>query len=280
MKKFLRQNGVVLLIIALLLSILIGIGRAVARGNVDPVSNLINSITTPVRNGISSALDWAEGVYTYVFHYSELEQEIADLKAQVAKLEEEVRTSEDAARENDQLRKLLDLQERRRDFTFEAARINARSTSNWESTLTLSKGSDSGLALGNCVVSETGVLVGVISQLGTNWATVSTITNVDIEMGGMVPRTLTPGVLEGDFSLMTEGKLRLSYLPNNVQLLSGDQVLTASSGDVYPSGLVVGRVETVFSDSSGQYRYAVVKPDVDLASLIEVFVIKDFKIIE
>lgn len=280
MKKFLRQNGAVLLIIALLLSILIGIGAAFSKGNADPISNVVNTITAPVRRGVSSVLDWAEGVYTYVFHYGELQDEISQLKTQVGKLEEEVRQNEDAARENEQLRKLLDLKERRRDFTFEPARISSRSTSNWESTLTLSKGTEADIQVGDCVVSETGVLVGTVTEVGHHWSTVSTVINPDMEMGGTIPRTLSPGILEGDFALMGEGRLKMSYLPSGVQLLSGDRVLTASKGGVYPSGLVVGHIEAVFADPSGQSRYAVVIPEADLDSLIEVFVITDFDITE
>ena len=49
---------------------------------------------------------------------------------------------------------------------------------------------------------------------------------------------------------------------------------------MFPSGLVVGQVEGVFTDPSGQSRYAVVAPSAKLDSLIEVFVIKDFTIVE
>ena len=101
-----------------------------------------------------------------------------------------------------------------------------------------------------------------------------------MEMGGIITRTNSAGVLEGDFSLMKEGRLKLSYLPDGAQLVAGDEVLTSGKGDVYPSGLVVGQVEGVFSDASGMNRYAVVAPEVELDSLVEVFVIKDFDIVE
>ena len=280
MKDFFRQNGILLLVIALLLSILIGVGSALLGGDADPLSNFVNTVTAPVRGGVSAALDWTEGVYSYVFHYEELNSQLDDLRAQVADLEEQVRQGAEASRENEQLRELLDLQARRRDFTFEAARVTARSTSNWESTLTLNKGSSAGVEAGSCVITETGVLVGVVSDVGLNWSTVSTIINTDIEMGGIVARTYSAGILEGDFTLMGKGRLKLSYLPDGAQLVSGDEVLTSGKGDVYPSGLVVGQVEGVFTDPSGMTRYAVVAPDVDLSSLVEVFVIKDFDIVE
>ena len=280
MKKFFRQNGILLLVIALLLSILIGLTSALMGGNADPLSNVVNTVTAPVRGGIAAVLDWAEGVYAYVFRYGEIQDELDSLLAQVAELEEQVREGQEASRENEQLRELLNLQQRRQDFEFEAARVTGRSTDNWESTLTLSKGSSDGVQAGNCVITETGVLVGVVSKVGLNWSAVSTVISTDTEMGGIVSRTYSAGVLEGDFSLMQEGKLKLNYLPDSAQLVSGDEVLTSGRGEVYPAGLVVGQVEGVFTDPSGMTRYAVVVPDVDLEQLVEVFVIKSFDIVE
>lgn len=280
MKKFFRQNGILLLVIALLLSILIGLTSALMGGNADPLSNGVNTVTAPVRGGIAAVLDWAEGVYAYVFRYGEIQDELDSLRAQVAELEEQVREGQEASRENEQLRELLNLQQRRQDFEFEAARVTGRSTDNWESTLTLSKGSSDGVQAGNCVITETGVLVGVVSKVGLNWSAVSTVISTDTEMGGIVSRTYSAGVLEGDFSLMQEGKLKLNYLPDSAQLVSGDEVLTSGRGEVYPAGLVVGQVEGVFTDPSGMTRYAVVVPDVDLDQLVEVFVIKSFDIVE
>lgn len=280
MKDFLRKNGILLLVIALLMSILIGIGSAVLGGNVDPLSNIANTVTAPIRGGISTVAGWAEGGYTYVFHYGELQDELNSLRTQVAELEDAVRQGQEASRENEQLRSLLDLQEKRRDFVFESAKVTARSTSNWESILSLSKGTSAGIEVGDCVITETGVLVGVVSQVGYNWSSVSTVINTDTEMGGIVSRTYSAGVLEGDFTLMAQGKLKLNYLPEGAQLVSGDEVVTSGKGEVFPSGLVVGQVEGVFTDPSGQSRYAVVAPSAKLDSLIEVFVIKDFTIVE
>ena len=280
MKDFLRRNGIWLLVIAFLLSVLIGVLSAVMGGNADPLSNLVTTITAPVRNGVAAVGDWDQGVSRYVFRYGEMEQQIADLETENAQLQEQVRESQEALQENELLRDLLDLREKRRDFVFESAKVTARSASNWESTLTLSKGSESGVQEGNCVITSTGVLVGVVSEVGSHYATVSTVIDTGMEMGGIITRTNAAGVLEGDFSLMQEGKLRLSYLPDEAQLVTGDEVLTSGRGDVYPSGLVVGQVEGVFSDASGMNRYAVVVPEVNLDTLVEVFVIKEFDIVE
>ena len=280
MKDFLRQNGLLLIIIGGLLSILLSIASAFMGGTADPLSNLFSMVTSPVRNTVTAAADWAEGVYTYVFRYSEMENEIQELRTQVTEMEELARQGQDALRENAQLRELLGLQERRRDLVFESARVTAPATSNWKSTLTISKGSNFGIEAGDCVITEDGVLVGIVSTVGSNSSEVSTVINTDINMGGMVARTYSAGILEGDFTLMAEGCLKLSYLPDGAQLVSGDEVLTSGKGGIYPSGLVVGQVDGVFTDPSGQTRYAVIRPAVDLNRLIEVFIIKEFDIVE
>ena len=279
MKDFLRQNGILLLVAAVLLSVALSLGSAVF-GGTDPLSNAVGAVVTPFRGGITGLLDWFGGVQEYVLHYDELHEELDALRAQVAQLEDEVRQNEQAARENEKLRELLELKQKRADFSVQSARVSERSTSNWSNTLTLSRGTDAGLEAGDCVITETGALVGVLSEVGLNWSTVSTIINTTTELGGIVNRTYSAGVLEGDFTLMGQGKLKLGYLSDNAQLVSGDEVLTSGKGGVYPSGLVVGTVDGVFTDPSGINRYAVVTPAAALEDLTHVFVITDFDVVE
>ena len=95
MKNFFRQNGLLLVLIALLLSVLIGVGSALLGGNTDPLSNVVNTVASPIRGGVSAVMDWAEGVYTYVFHYQELHDQLSDLQVKVSQLEEQVRQGEE-----------------------------------------------------------------------------------------------------------------------------------------------------------------------------------------
>ena len=117
MKGFFRGNGGWLLVIALLLSVLIGVSSAVMGGNADPLSDLVTTITAPVRNGVAAVGDFVQSASRYVLHYREMEQEIADLEEQVSQLEDQVREGQDALQENVLLRELLELRERRRPLT-------------------------------------------------------------------------------------------------------------------------------------------------------------------
>ena len=280
MKDFFRNNGLLILIAAALLAALTAVGSYLFQGAPNPLENVLGVVTTPIRDGISALAGWAEGIYNYSFHYEELQAENERLRAELAQLQETARDAEAAVKENERLRELLGLREQRRELTFESATITARSTSNWASTMTLSKGSAQGVAAGDCVVDAAGNLVGIIETAGSNWSTMITVVDATLEMGALLSRTESIAILEGDFTLMAQGRLKLTYLPESTELLTGDLVLTSGLGGNYPSDLVVGSIESIHTDASGMSRYAVIAPSADLDSLVQVFIIKEFDIVE
>lgn len=280
MKDFFRQNGLLILIAALLLAAIAGVGSSLLGGTADPLSDAVGVITTPVRNGVNRFLNWTGDIRGYLTEYDELKERVSQLEQENAELREQARVGQSASEENERLRQLLDLREKHRDFVFESAMVTAFSSSNWESTLTISKGANFDVAVNDCVVTETGMLVGVVSEVGYNWATVATVIDTSIEMGGLISRTDSAGIVEGDFALMSKGRVKLSYLPQSTELIAGDEVLTSGKGGVYPAGLVVGHVADIRMDESGLTRYAEVVPEVDLSQLIQVFVITDFDLVE
>ena len=249
-------------------------------GSSGPLSGVLGVISTPVRSGLSSLAGWVEDRYNYAFRYDALKEENEQLRLYIAELEKDARLGADAIEENERLYDLLELREKRTDLHLESAKITARGATNWASTLTLNKGSDCDVAVGNCVIDQYGNLVGIVSEVSYNWCTLITVIDPDLEMGGLVARTDSAAILEGDFALMGEGKLRLSYLPENTQLLSGDQVLTSGMGGVYPSGLVVGTIDEVLTEPSGMGRYAILSPTAELDELRQVFIITQFDIVE
>ena len=280
MKKFFRENGILLLIAAVLLSVLITLCSSFFGSKVDPLGSALNTLATPVRGGINAVVNWVEGVYDYVFHYEQMEDELTQLRRRVAEMEDELRQARYARGENQRLRGLLELREQRRDFVFESAQVNAHGTRGWDDTLTISKGSTCDIEVGDCVITETGVLVGVVSQVGLNWATVDTVLSPNTELGGQTVRASIAGVLSGELDLMQEGLLKLGYLPLDHGIIEGDEVVTTGRGGVYPAGLVVGTVTEIGTDEAGLSGHALVKPAVRLDKLTQVFVIKEFDIVE
>lgn len=280
MKDFFRHNGILLLVIAVLLTVITVVASFLLGGTANPVAGVIGFITTPVRGGINSVVNWMEDRYDYSFKYDQLTAQNAELKKQVAEMEEEIRQAQSANQENDRFRSLLGFQEKHRDFKMEPAIITAHGTSNWEASFTISKGESAGVSARDCVVDEFGNLVGIVTTVGPNWATVTTVVDTGTNLGGLIGRTDIAAILEGDFALMAQGTLKLSYLPENSEIIAGDEVLTSGMGGVFPSGVVVGTVVEVHTDASGVGRYAVIAPDADLENLRQIFVIKEFDVIE
>lgn len=280
MKDFLKNNGILILIIAILISLITAVLSVTFGGIANPFANLAGIIATPFRNGFQAITEWGEGIYADAFERQAMEEELAELKKENAALKDQAREGQAASRENEQLRELLGLREERPEFEWVDAKVTAHGSSNWNSTLTIAKGSASGIEAGDCVIDQYGYLVGVIDNVGLNWASLITVTDVDFQMGGRIARTDSSAIIEGDFSLMSQGKLKMTYLPENAQLLSGDTIVTSglvSGGEAtYPSDLVVGYVEQVRTDETGMSDYAILTPATELSSLELVFVITDF----
>lgn len=279
-KDFLKKKGIKLGIVVLLVVLLCVISSSVLGGRAGFFKNLTVASESPVRKAVISMTNWLEGIYGYIYKYDQLLAENESLRAQLAEAQETARLAIDANEENERLRELLNLAEKRSDFVFESAKIVSRSASNWASTFTISKGEKSGIEIGDCVVTEYGALVGQIIELGENWATVRTIIDVDMDLGALAGFDNTAGVVVGDFSLMQNGLTKLAYLTDTSNLSIGDTVLTSGRGGKIPQGLLIGTIVEMRSASGGQSIFAVVKPDCNLDVLSQIFIIKEFDVVE
>ncbi len=279
MKNFLRNHGLWVLAAAAIISVAMA-AMSVFSSTSAPLSNLANILASPFRSAYTSVATWFNEKQAYFADVQAMEEEITQLKRKIAQMEADVRQGKLDSEENARLRNLNELRQQRRDLSdFESAYITEHSVTNWESSLTLNKGTAQGIAQGNCVVDDQGALVGVVREVGWNWCRVMTIVDTDISLGARVFRTQDLGLAEGNFSLMGNNRLRLDFLPVGCQLMGGDLVLTSGLGGFYPQDLVIGSVEEIKVDDSGAALYAVLAPAVDLSELTEVFVIKSFDIV-
>ena len=280
MKNFLKEHGLWVLFAAAVIAVALAV-MSVLSYTSSPLVNAANTIAAPFRAAYTAVATWFNDKQNYYKDTTALEEENAALRRQLAEMEDAVRQAEADSAENARLRELLNLREQRRDITgdLEAALITEHTVSNWTSALTLNKGSQHGVEVNDCVIDETGAMVGTICEVGLNWSRLLTLADTDTSLGAQVFRTGDLGLAQGDFSLMEEGRLRLDYLPADCQLLSGDLVVTSGLGGFYPSGLVIGSVKEVRLDDSGATQYAVVAPSADFDALSQVFVVKSFEIV-
>lgn len=279
MKNFLKHHGLWILFAAAVLSVSMAV-LSVLSTNSSPLVDAANTLVTPLQNGFTAIAEWFNDKQNYYKETTGLEAENAALRQRIAKMEEEVRQAKEILDENERLRKLHNFRAQRRDLTdMEPCTVTEHMVTNWTSSLTLNKGVSMGIEVGDCVLDETGCLVGVVSEAGLNWSTVLTVVDTDTSLGAKIFRTKDLCVAQGDFSLMGDRRLRLDYLPADSQLLAGDLVVTSGLGEYYPSDLVIGSVEEIQVDDSGSASYAILTPAVDVDALTEVFVLKSFEIV-
>ena len=280
MREYLRKNGIKVAIIVVAVVLLVGITAAARGGQISFVQNVTGILEAPLKRVLSSAVNWVDGIYGYIFEYDSLRAENESLRAQLAEAQESARDGIEASEENTRLRRLLELREQHTDYVLESSKVVLWSSSNWSSTFTISKGSTSGIELGAPVITEYGAVVGQITELGDTWATVSTIIDVDMSLGAFVGVSGNSGMVVGEFGLMRDKQAKLTFLADGAQIFVGDDVLTSGSGGAFPAGLVIGTLTAVQTEAGGQVEYGIVEPQCDLNSLVQVFIIKDFEVVE
>ncbi|MBR6839195.1 MAG: rod shape-determining protein MreC [Oscillospiraceae bacterium] len=280
MKEYLRKNGLRVGIIVAAAALIIGLGAATRDGRIGFVQNLSGILKSPIQKVLSSAVNWFDSMYGYLYEYDSLMAENESLRSQLADAQKSARDGIEASEENTRLRKLLELREKHTDYVMESCKVVLWSSSNWSSAFTISKGSASGIELGDPVITEYGAVVGQITELGTNWATVSTVIDVDMSVGAFVGATGNSGMVVGEYAFMRDKTAKLTYLADGAQIFVGDDVLTSGSGGAFPAGLMIGTLTAVQTEAGGQIEYGIVEPQANLDSLVQVFVIKDFTVVE
>lgn len=279
-KTFLKRKGVRIAALVLVVALVAAIVLGSLGGRAGLLRNLDGTLREPFQQAATAAAGWLESIYGYIYKYDQLQAENESLKTQLAEAQAEAREGREAVQENERYRELLEFQQRHTDFELEPAKVVAYSASNWSSVMTISKGSDAGIEVGDSVMTESGALVGQVIETGDGWASVRSVIDVDMSVGGYVSNSGTTAMVVGDFSLMQDGCVKLGYLAEGASVYTGDTVLTSGKGGAFPAGLVIGTVSEIGTEAGGQQTYGVITPACELNSIVQVFVIKDFQVTE
>lgn len=273
-RNFFSKRVGVLLIIALVFAVFLAVVSTISGSN---STNLVQTMLTPVRSLATSAARTVEQYYNYAYNYESLKAENTVLQEKITEMESSIRDVDALERENERLRELLNLAEEHDDYEFVSAYVISWDSSNWKSTFTINKGTKSGIEEGMCAVTEFNQMAGLVTEVGTNWATVTTVLDSALEISASVSSTGYTGVVEGSYRSGENGDLRLSYLPIDAVMKNGDQVVTTGS-TLYPKDLILGYVSDAGLDDNGISKYALLESAVDFDSLEQVFIITEYEV--
>ena len=273
MRNLFSSKIVIILIIAVILALLLTISGSIMNRN--PLDLAVQGVLTPFRAAATALTTTAEKYYGYMFRYEALAAENEVLKKQIAEMEDTARQAESVSRENQRLRKGMNLLETHEDYKLVDAYIIGWNSSDWQNTLTINRGTNAGIQKNMCAVTENGEVVGLVTDVGINYAEVTTILDSTLEISGTIASSGYNGMVRGGYIDGHQTLLQMNYLPSAAIIRNKEQVVTSGS-TVYPRGLIMGNVVDAGFEETGIAKYALLDPAAEINSLEQVFIITEY----
>ena len=272
-RRVLQRRLVAAVLVLLSLALLTLYFREADNGFVHRVQDGTLRVVAPLQEGSARAIqplrdgwNWVADLFGAKSENERLQEEVETLRAAVA---EELTTQA----ENDELRALLDMRRGRifpKDVDFVPARVIARSTTVWYSTVTIDVGSDDGVAQFDAVVNGQG-LVGRIESVKATASQVQLLTDQQSYVDAMV----VPGLAEGLVAGSVTGTVSLQYAAKSEEIKTGQFVVTSGrQGSIFVRGIPIGQVESVGSQEVELYQSVTVRTSVDFRKLDVVLVVR------
>ena len=270
MKIFKNRFFIIFLSIALFFSIL---GATLSiMGVKNPIKNILNTVTLPIRYVGEKIGESYEGFKSYFASIDKIREENSSLKEEIESLETLLTDAQAAKDENARLRDYIDIKKNYPELKMADALIVGRESENYATFFTLDCGENDGIKVGMAVIVKEGI-VGSICETGNNWSRVRIITEASASVGAYVQRSGEIGLVCGDISKKDTGACILKYLPENADVEVGDLVYTSGEGSVYPKGLFIGKISKVETDNYLRSKVAEIECEVDFDSLKHVIIV-------
>jgi rod shape-determining protein MreC len=200
----------------------------------------------------------------------EVERDNASLKVENRSLKATNQALRDVEHEVNRLRRALEYKERS-IFRLVPAEIVARDSSTWWRTVTINRGKNDHIENDMPVVTDEGV-VGKTTTVGDNITIVLLLSDENCRVAASVEGTREQGIVQGErVTGSITPLLDLNFLSKQANIETGRKAYTSGMGGVFPSGLLIGTVQSFrVRELDGQARIA---PAVDLSHLEDVFVV-------
>lgn len=242
-----------------------------------PLRGIANYTIVPMQKGINTIGMWMSDFTRNFETLQEVRSENEALQAKVDELTVTNNLLQQEKYELERLRELYALDQQYSEYKKIGARVTSNDTGNWFSSFVIDKGKNDGIRVDMNVMAGTG-LVGIVTEVGPNWARVRSIIDDSSNVSALVLSTSDKCIVNGDLTLMQDGKIRFEQLPNNDnEVKVGEQIVTSHISSKYLQGILIGYISEVTVDSNNLTRSGYIIPAVDFQHLQEVLVITSTK---
>ena len=239
----------------------------------EPLAEAAGMIVVPFEKSINGIGSWIGEINQTFQDKQDLIDKNQELQDAVDTLTEQNNILIQNQSELSRLQELYNLDEDYSSYPKVAARIISKDPGNWYDTFMINRGSNDGIRVDNNVIAGKG-LVGIVTEVGPNWATVRAIIDDSSNVSAMTVGTDDTCVVEGELELIDEGKLRFSQLyDKDDKVTVGERVVTSNISDKYVEGLFIGYVSEIELDTNNLTKAGTIVTPVDFQHLKDVFVI-------
>ena len=254
------------------------IGITTIRGSIlNPLRTAVGYVLVPIQSGVNRV---GGGLYNELSSVGKLKTALAEnetLKTRVDELTEENTRLRSEQFELERLRSLYELDQEYMQYHKIGARIIAKDSSSWFSVFRIDKGSDDGIKEDMNVIAGGG-LVGIVTDVGANYATVRSIIDDSSRVSAMAQQSGDSCIVAGDLQLFKDGRLKLSYMEKDDDIKDGDMIVTSNISGKFLPGILVGYATDItvdYNDNLTKSGYLI--PAARFDRLQEVLVITELK---
>ena len=254
------------------------IGITTIKGSIlNPLRTAVGYVLVPIQSGVNRV---GGGLYNELSSVGKLKTALAEnetLKTRVDELTEENTRLRSEQFELERLRSLYELDQEYMQYHKIGARIIAKDSGSWFSVFRIDKGSDDGIKEDMNVIAGGG-LVGIVTDVGANYATVRSIIDDSSRVSAMAQQSGDSCIVAGDLQLFKEGRLKLSYMEKDDDIKDGDMIVTSNISGKFLPGILVGYATDItvdYNDNLTKSGYLI--PAARFDRLQEVLVITDLK---
>lgn len=243
-----------------------------------PLNTVAGYVFVPMQQGLNAVGGWFSDQADKLQSLQKLQRENEDLRAQVDDLTTELNTLKLEQYELDNLRDLMDLDQKYPSYEKIGARVISKDSGNWFSTFLIDKGSKDGIEKDMNVIAGSG-LVGIVIDVGPNFAKVRSIIDDASNISGSTLTTSDYCIVSGNLQSMTKDQvIEFSGLKKGEESIgAGEQIVTSNISDKYLQGILIGYIQSMEQDPNNLTCSGHITPAVDFEHLEEVLVILEKK---
>lgn len=271
-----KRSKYVLIALTVICVLLIGL-TSIHDEWLTPLRTGVGYFLIPVQSGVNKV---GSAIYDEIVDYTKLKDALEDnkeMKDIITQLTEENTRLQAEEFELKRLRQLYELDQEYGQYNKVGARVIANDSSNWFQVFRIDKGSKDGIVVDMNVVAGGG-LVGIVTDVGANYATVRSIIDDSSRVSAMAIQSGDGCIVGGDLTLFKEGRLRITNVLKDSDLKDGDKIVTSNTSSVFVPGILVGYAAEITNDTNNVTKSGYLIPAAEFDSLQEVLVITDLKV--